>query len=90
MNNQKHLHYYILLALLLFICNNIGISQTAVCKGEITVSTNPWACSYTLLPSDINNGSTDYDVLTINKTNLTDLGPHLVTLTASKNSVRHR
>jgi hypothetical protein len=86
MNNQKHLHYYILLALLLFICNNIGISQTAVCKGEITVSTNPWACSYTLLPSDINNGSTDYDVLTINKTNLTDLGPHLVTLTASKNS----
>ncbi|MBK8627793.1 MAG: T9SS type A sorting domain-containing protein [Saprospiraceae bacterium] len=85
MNTPKHLHSIILLFVLIFSIN-IGNTQVAVCKTSVTVSTNPWSCSYTLLPSDINNGSSDYDMLSIDKTELTVLGPHLVTLTATKNS----
>lgn len=85
MNTLKHLHSIILLFLLI-LSSNVAKTQVAVCKQSISVSTNPWSCTYTLLPSDIDNGSSDYDMLTIDKTTLTVLGSNLVTLTAAKNS----
>lgn len=86
MNKSKHLQSFALIFLILFLFKTIGNSQVAICKSQVTVSTNPFSCTYTLLPSDINNGSLDYDVLSIDKTNLTELGTHVVTLTASKNN----
>jgi hypothetical protein len=85
MNIPKHLHSMILFFAMIFSVNT-GKTQIAICKTAVTVSTFPFSCTYTLLPSDIDNGSSEYDILSIDKTELTDLGSHLVTLTASKAS----
>jgi hypothetical protein len=84
---MKHLKQNFLTAFvvsLLLLTGMTGFSQIALCKQEITVSTLPWACNYPLIPSDIDNGSSDYDQLTVDLSLLTNFGPNIVTLTASK------
>jgi Secretion system C-terminal sorting domain len=85
MNTPKLLPSMVLFFVMIFSINT-GKTQIAVCKTSVKVSTFPFSCTYTLLPSDIDNGSSDYDILSIDKTELTDLGSHLVTLTATKAS----
>ena len=75
----------LLFSIISFFMHHFSYGQIAVCKPSISLNTGQQNCTATILPSSIDDGSSGYDLLTVDKTELT-VGDHTVTLTASSNS----
>ncbi len=68
-----------------FFVSQHGLAQLAVCKEALSFSTLQSSCGeLTILPSELDNGSSDYDTLYLSQNVLPTLGTYTITLTAAK------